>query len=62
MKINRRIIITLFSLSVFFVAVTRVKKDLFLSASKTRYSNSGKMNKSKVSCLAFLPGVVLEYI
>lgn len=48
-------------LSVFYVAVTRVKKDLFFSASKTRYNASGKKT-SKISCLAFLPGIVLEYI
>ena len=48
-------------LSVFYVAVTRVKKDLFFSASKTRYNASDKKT-SKISCLAFLPGIVLEYI
>ena len=49
-------------LSVFYVAVTRVKKDLLFSASKTRYNASGKRFTSKISCLAFLPGIVLEYI
>lgn len=49
-------------LSVLYVAVTRVKKDLFFSASKTRYNASGKRFTSKISCLAFLPGIVLEYI
>lgn len=48
-------------LSVFYVAVTRVKKDLFFSASKTRYNNNGEKKLSKVSCLAFLPGITLEY-
>lgn len=49
-------------LSALYVAVTRVKKDLFFSASKTRYNASGKRFTSKISCLAFLPGIVLEYI
>lgn len=49
-------------LSVLYVAVTRVKKDLFFSASKTRYNASGKRFTSKISCLTFLPGIVLEYI
>lgn len=47
-------------LSIFYVAVTRVKKDLFVSASKTRYNTSGKRCLSKISCLVFLPGIVLE--
>lgn len=49
-------------LSVFYVAVTRAKKDLFFSASKTRYNASGEKKMSKVSCLAFLPGIKLEYL
>lgn len=49
-------------LSVFYVAVTRVKKDLFFSASKTRYNASGQEKTSKVSCLPYLPGILLEYI
>lgn len=49
-------------LSVFYVAVTRVKKDLFFSASKTRYNASGQAKTSKVSCLLYLPGISLEYI
>lgn len=49
-------------LSVFYVAVTRVKKDLFFSASRTRYNASGQAKTSKVSCLLYLPGISLEYI
>ena len=49
-------------LSVFYVAITRVKKDLFFSASKTRYNSSGERKASIVSCLAFLPGIVLDYV
>ena len=49
-------------LSVFYVAVTRVKKDLFFSASKTRYNASGRRFASKISCLAFLPGISLEFV
>ena len=48
-------------LSVFYVAVTRAKKDLYFSASKTRYNAKGKEYASKISCLAFLPGIALEY-
>lgn len=48
-------------LSVFYVAVTRAKKDLYFSASKNRYNAKGKEYASKISCLAFLPGIALEY-
>ena len=49
-------------LSVFYVAVTRAKKKLFFSASKSRYNNNGKRKTSKVSCLAFLPGIAAHKI
>lgn len=49
-------------LSVFYVAVTRVRKDLFFSASKTRYNADCSIKKSKISCLAFLPGIKLDYL
>lgn len=49
-------------LSVFYVAVTRVKKDIFFSASKSRYNAKGDRKISKISCLAFLPGITLEYL
>lgn len=49
-------------LSVFYVAVTRVKRDLYFSASKTRYNAWGQEKTSKVSCLLYLPGISPGYI
>lgn len=47
-------------ISVFYVAVTRMRKDLFFSASGTRYNAQGKKFDSKISCLASLPGISFE--
>jgi DNA helicase-2/ATP-dependent DNA helicase PcrA len=44
-------------LSVFYVAVTRARKQLFFSASKSRYNNDGARKTSRVSCLLYLPGI-----
>lgn len=44
-------------LSVFYVAVTRARKNLFFSASKSRYNNEGERKSSKISCLLTLPGI-----
>ena len=44
-------------LSVFYVAVTRARKKLLFSASKSRYNNEGERKSSKVSCLLTLPGI-----
>lgn len=49
-------------LSVFYVAVTRAKKQLFFSASLTRYNANKKCMQSKISCLGFLPGISIKYI
>lgn len=49
-------------LSVFYVAVTRAKKQLYFSASLTRYNADKKCLQSKISCLGFLPGISIEYI
>ena len=43
-------------LSVFYVAVTRAKKQVYFSASKTQLSNSGTREKN-VSCFMRLPGI-----
>lgn len=44
-------------LSVFYVAVTRARKNLLFSASKSRYNNECERKNSKVSCLLTLPGI-----
>jgi DNA helicase II / ATP-dependent DNA helicase PcrA len=45
-------------LSVFYVAVTRAKKDVILLFSNTITFNNGKIKDSPLSCLAKLPGLV----
>ena len=47
-------------LSVFYVAVTRVRNNLFFSASANRKNAKGKICNSKISCLAFLPGIKIK--
>ena len=44
-------------LSVFYVAVTRARKNLLFSASRSRYNAQGARKSSKVSCLLTLPGI-----
>ncbi len=47
-------------LSVFYVAITRAKKEVIFSASRKRYNASGEIKNSKISCLLCLPGISLE--
>ena len=49
-------------LSVFYVAVTRVKERLFFSASGKRTNAKGRVLDSKISCLASLPGITVSMI
>ncbi len=51
--------ILLDELSVFYVGITRAKKQVFVSASKTRLNNSGDEKNSVYSCLVSLTGVKL---
>lgn len=44
-------------LSVFYVGVTRARKQVFFSASKFRYNNKLESKKSYISCLLTLPGI-----
>ena len=44
-------------LSVFYVSVTRAKKDVCFSSSETRLHHSGKEKDTYVSCLLLLPGI-----
>lgn len=44
-------------LSVFYVAVTRAKKDVFFSASRKRYNAYGAVKNSHISCLLTMPGI-----
>jgi len=44
-------------LSVFYVSVTRAKKDVFFSSSQKRIHSSGQERNSYVSCLLSLPGI-----
>lgn len=44
-------------LSAFYVAVTRAKKQVYFSASNTRYNNNRERKQSKSSCFISLPGI-----
>ena len=46
-------------LSVFYVGVTRAKKQVFVSASQTRIKYSGELTHSDFSCFANLSGIKL---
>lgn len=46
-------------LSVFYVALTRAKKQVYVSASSTRVNNYNQIKKSKYSCYCTLPGIKL---
>lgn len=46
-------------LSVFYVGVTRARKQIFFSASKTRLTAHGKVENANLSCLLKLPGITL---
>lgn len=46
-------------LSVFYVAITRARKQVYVSASGKRYNNSGDVKDSRYSCFANLPGIKL---
>lgn len=46
-------------LSVFYVGVTRAKKQIFFSASKTRLKSNGVAQSANLSCMLKLPGIVL---
>lgn len=45
-------------LSVFYVGVTRARKQIFFSASKTRLNSSGIPKNANLSCMLRLPGIV----
>lgn len=47
-------------LSVFYVAITRAKKQVFFSASRSRLNSSGEEKNSKLSCFLSLSGLVLK--
>lgn len=46
-------------LSVFYVGVTRARKEVFFSASKKRYNNQNEEKNSYISCLLTLPGIAI---
>jgi len=46
-------------LSVFYVGVTRARKQIFFSASKTRFKSNGNIQSANLSCMLKLPGIVL---
>lgn len=46
-------------LSVFYVGVTRAKKQIFFSASKNRLKSNGVTQPANLSCMLKLPGIVL---
>ena len=48
-------------LSVFYVSVTRAKKDVYFSASRKRIHYSGQEKDTHVSCLLSLPGIEPQY-
>ena len=49
-------------LSVFYVAVTRVREKLYFSASAKRVNATGRVFDSKISCMASLPGITVNMI
>ncbi|MBW4464676.1 MAG: ATP-dependent helicase [Pegethrix bostrychoides GSE-TBD4-15B] len=49
-------------LSVFYVGVTRARKQIFFSASKTRLKSNGEPQGANLSCMLKLPGIVLVEI
>lgn len=46
-------------LSVFYVGMTRAKKQVYISASANRYNSTGQKKSSVFSCFATLPGIQL---
>ncbi|MFM7407880.1 MAG: 3'-5' exonuclease [Cuspidothrix sp.] len=46
-------------LSVFYVGVTRARKQIFFSASKTRLNSHENAQNANLSCLLKLPGITL---
>jgi len=46
-------------LSVFYVGVTRARKQIFFSASKKRLKANGTTQTANLSCMLKLPGIVL---
>ena len=46
-------------LSVFYVGLTRARKQVFFSASKTRLNSQGQVKSANISCLLKLPGISL---
>jgi DNA helicase II / ATP-dependent DNA helicase PcrA len=46
-------------LSVFYVGVTRARKQIFFSASKNRFKANGTTQRTNLSCMLKLPGIVL---
>ena len=49
-------------LSVFYVAVTRAKKDVLFTCSKTRITSSGNEQLTNISCFLKMPGINLEVV
>ncbi len=47
-------------LSVFYVAVTRARKQTFFSASKISFKQDGSATKSNISCFLKLPGFIIN--
>jgi len=45
-------------LSIFYVGVTRAKKQIFFSASRTRLKSNGVTQPANLSCMLKLPGIV----
>lgn len=49
-------------LSVFYVGVTRARKQIFFSASKNRFKANGTTQRANLSCMLKLPGIVFAEI
>ena len=49
-------------LSVFYVAVTRAKKDVLFTCSKTRITSNGNEQLTNIGCFLKMPGINLEVI
>lgn len=48
-------------LSVFYVAVTRARKQVYFSASKTQINSRNQIARCNISCFLSLPGIQIKY-
>ena len=49
-------------INLFYVAITRSKKNVIFTASERRYTYNNQSKSSKLSCLLNIPGIKLNII